>query len=61
MSDPFVCLIVGLVLGALIGSIAMWLYLMRKFKGRPIQWLAICESVGLAIAIIGLWLLVKAP
>jgi len=46
-------LILGLALGIGIGASGMWLYLMSKHAGRPVQWQVILLSSALTFAVIG--------
>jgi biotin transporter BioY len=46
-------LCLGLVLGAGIGSISTYLYLMNKYAGRPVDWNVIALTFALTMALSG--------
>lgn len=55
---PQTMLLAGLVLGAGIGSISTWLYLMSKYAGRPVDWVSLIGTTVACLVVLGFMQLV---
>ena len=57
----FTFFLIGCLLGLGIGSLGMWIYLMNKYAGRPVDWSGIWSGLWMtcgAFAVLGLFHLV---